>query len=245
MLFLSAGVVIHGMKDEQDMRRMGGLLRLMPLSYVAVLLGSLSLVGIPFTSGFYSKELIIEAGLVRSMNGDWIGTFAYMAGLVGVLCTTIYSVRLAKMVYLARANSNRVVMRDVMEGKMNMSVPLVVLGTLAILSGYAMKELVTSSEYWGNSIHLDSVNTVEGEFIGYKLVPWIIIVAGMWIGFSFKWNNRMELHTFLVKKWYIDKVYNELVNQGLLITAYRIMYKGIDKGIIELVGSRGFDKIMK
>ena len=66
LLFLAAGAVIHGLGNEQDMRRMGGLRHIMPLTYVMILIGSLSLMGFPFFSGFYSKDIILESIFVKS-----------------------------------------------------------------------------------------------------------------------------------------------------------------------------------
>jgi len=66
LLFLSAGAVIHGLSNEQDMRRMGGLLKVMPFTYVMILIGSLSLMGFPFLTGFYSKDYILELAISES-----------------------------------------------------------------------------------------------------------------------------------------------------------------------------------
>jgi NADH-ubiquinone oxidoreductase chain 5 len=72
LLFLSAGSVIHGLSDEQDMRRMGGLVRLMPFTYVMMLIGSMALIGFPFLTGFYSKDVIIEVAYAHySFNGNF------------------------------------------------------------------------------------------------------------------------------------------------------------------------------
>jgi NADH-ubiquinone oxidoreductase chain 5 len=63
LLFLSAGCVIHGLLDEQDLRKMGGMIQLLPMSYTMILIGSLALVGFPFLTGFYSKDVILEIAL--------------------------------------------------------------------------------------------------------------------------------------------------------------------------------------
>jgi NADH-ubiquinone oxidoreductase chain 5 len=91
LLFLSAGSVIHGLSDEQDMRKMGGISKAMPITYIMILIGSLSLMGFPFLSGFYSKDSILE---VAAATYSVSGSFAFWLGLGGAVCTAFYSFRL-------------------------------------------------------------------------------------------------------------------------------------------------------
>jgi NADH-ubiquinone oxidoreductase chain 5 len=88
LLFLSAGAIIHAVMDEQDFRRMGGLIYFLPKTYTMILVGSLSLMALPFFTGFYSKDLILEVAWSSSF------TIAYLACLFAALFTTIYSIRL-------------------------------------------------------------------------------------------------------------------------------------------------------
>ena len=94
LLFLAAGSVIIGMHHEQDMRKMGGLRKYMPITYWTSLIGTLALVGFPFFSGFYSKDSIIEAVKAASEGGTWVNTYAVFAVLAGVFVTSFYSFRL-------------------------------------------------------------------------------------------------------------------------------------------------------
>jgi NADH-ubiquinone oxidoreductase chain 5 len=91
LLFLSAGCIIHGMSDEQDLRKMGGLLYLFPVSYTMVLIGSLALVGFPFLTGFYSKDCILEVAIAKH---SIAGNFCYFLGCSAAFCTSFYSFRL-------------------------------------------------------------------------------------------------------------------------------------------------------
>jgi len=99
LLFLAAGSVIIGMHHEQDMRRMGGLRRYMPITYWTSLIGTLALVGFPFLSGFYSKDSIIEAVRAAGEGGTWINQYAIFAVLAGVVVTSFYSFRLFYLVF--------------------------------------------------------------------------------------------------------------------------------------------------
>ena len=95
LLFLGAGSVIIGMHHEQDMRKMGGLRKYMPITYVTMIIGTLALVGTPFFSGFYSKDTIIEAAAHHAhVSHSWVATYGYWAVLGGVLITSFYSFRL-------------------------------------------------------------------------------------------------------------------------------------------------------
>jgi NADH-quinone oxidoreductase subunit L len=101
LLFLAAGSVIIGMHHEQDMRKMGGLRKYMPITYWTSLLGTLALVGTPFFAGFYSKDTIIEAAAhaAHSEHASWISQYAYWAVLLGAFVTAFYSFRLLYMTF--------------------------------------------------------------------------------------------------------------------------------------------------
>ncbi|HEU0306309.1 MAG TPA: NADH-quinone oxidoreductase subunit L [Lysobacter sp.] len=100
LLFLGAGSVIIGMHHEQDMRRMGGLRKYMPITYITMVIGTLALVGTPFFSGFYSKDTIIEAAAHHAHEaGNWVATYGYWAVLLGAFVTSFYSFRLLYMTF--------------------------------------------------------------------------------------------------------------------------------------------------
>ncbi|HVF34640.1 MAG TPA: NADH-quinone oxidoreductase subunit L [Candidatus Saccharimonadia bacterium] len=99
LLFLAAGSVIIGMHHEQDMRRMGGLRRYMPVTFAVSWIGSLALVGMPFLSGFYSKDAIIESAHHAAQHGGWVQQYGYLAVLFGVFVTALYSFRLLYMTF--------------------------------------------------------------------------------------------------------------------------------------------------
>lgn len=103
LLFLGAGSVIIGMHHEQDMRRMGGLRKHMPITFWTMLIGTLALIGTPFFSGFYSKDTIIEAAKHHAQAGHgWIGTYAYWAVLLGAFVTSFYSFRLLYLTFFGK-----------------------------------------------------------------------------------------------------------------------------------------------
>ncbi|MGO3126803.1 MAG: NADH-quinone oxidoreductase subunit L [Luteimonas sp.] len=101
LLFLAAGSVIIGMHHEQDMRKMGGLRKYMPITFWTSVIGTLALVGTPFFSGFYSKDVIIEAAK-HANNGGWVYQYAYWSVLLGAFVTSFYSFRLLYMTYFGK-----------------------------------------------------------------------------------------------------------------------------------------------
>jgi NADH-quinone oxidoreductase subunit L len=95
LLFMAAGIVIHALLGEQDMRRMGGLRRLMPLTYVAFLVGALALAGMPPFSGFFSKDSILAAAL----DHGWYGDVLWVVGMIGTFLTGLYAFRMLFLVF--------------------------------------------------------------------------------------------------------------------------------------------------
>src|ERR1700744_1430820 len=104
LLFLSAGAIIHSLSNEQDMRKFGGLAKLLPFTSVMLLIGSLSLMGFPFLTGFYSKDLILELALTKYTIE---GSFAYCLGLITAFFTSFYSFRVFYMTFIYKNNSFR------------------------------------------------------------------------------------------------------------------------------------------
>lgn len=102
LLFLSSGAVIHAMSDEQDLRKMGGLASSLPFTYAMMLIGSLSLIGFPFLTGFYSKDVILELAYTKYTLS---GNFAFWLGSVSVLFTSYYSFRILSLTFLVPTNS--------------------------------------------------------------------------------------------------------------------------------------------
>ena len=102
LLFLGAGSVIIAMHHEQDMRRMGGLRKYMPITFWTMVVGTLALVATPFFSGFYSKDTIIEAAKFGAEGKGWVGTYGYWAVLLGAFVTSLYSFRLLYMTFFGK-----------------------------------------------------------------------------------------------------------------------------------------------
>ncbi len=171
LLFLTAGSVIHAVSGEQDMRKMGGLWKLIPLTYVMMWVGSLSLAGIFPFSGYFSKDAIIEAAWAAHSG---IGQYGFWCTLLGALLTAFYSWRLIIMTFHGRPRADHHVMEHVHESPPVMTVPLILLGVGAICVGFLFREQLIGADwraFWGNSIQVSQTNSVlerhrEGAGLG-------------------------------------------------------------------------------
>lgn len=132
LLFLGAGSVIHAMSDEQDMRKMGGIWKKIPMTYGLMWVGSLALAGLPPFAGFYSKDIVLEAAWASQSN---VGVFAYWMGIAAALMTAFYSWRLILMTFHGKPRADEHTMDHVHESPAVMLGPLVVLAIGAIFAG--------------------------------------------------------------------------------------------------------------
>lgn len=138
LLFLGAGAVIHAVVNEQDMRRFGGLLQLLPYTYASFVVGSLALMGIPFLSGFYSKDFILE------LSGSSIlaaANFAYALGLISALFTSYYSLRLLHLTFFGGSRTERLLLESTHELTTRMATALFALAVGSVFLGVAGKDL--------------------------------------------------------------------------------------------------------
>jgi len=129
LLFLSAGCIIHGLSDEQDLRKMGGLLNLFPVSYSMIFIGSMALIGFPFLTGFYSKDCILEIAVAKYSK---VGNFCYFLGTCAAFCTSFYSFRLLFLTFINPTNTYKAYIQQAHEAPFTMVFPLMVLGVGAI-----------------------------------------------------------------------------------------------------------------
>lgn len=259
LLFLSAGSVIHALSDEQDMRRMGGLIQLLPFTYVMIVIGSLALMGFPFLTGFYSKDVILEIAYSKY---NFLGTFAHWLGIISASITAFYSFKLIYLTFLANPNGYKSSMQSVHDAPFSMGLPLFLLSICSIFVGYLTKDLFIGlgTPFWNGSIFIlpDHLNIIDAEFIPIyvKWIPFFVSIFGGSLAvilyhffsnllFSLYANISLfnYIYTFFNKKWFFDRLQNELIGSSLLRMGYTTTYKAIDKGLIELLGPSGISNI--
>jgi NADH-quinone oxidoreductase subunit L len=157
LLFLAAGSVIIGMHHEQDMRRMGGLRKLMPITWITCLIGSFALIGFPGFAGFFSKDAIIEAVKASHTPGAMIG---YYACLVGVFITALYSFRLVFLVFHGEPRMDEETRSHVHETPAVVWGPLVALAIPSVVIGAIAIEPMLFGDFFGSSIFVDPAHNV-------------------------------------------------------------------------------------
>ena len=254
LLFLGAGAVIHSFADQQDVRRMGGLIKFLPFTYTVMLVGSLSLLATPFLTGFYSKDLIIELAFGAY---SFSGTYAYILGSITAGLTAFYSFRLISLVFLTVPNGSKTVYLNSHEANLAVIIPLFVLALFSIFFGYVFSDLFVGigSDFFGNSlfIHPNNISIIEAEFslpIIIKLLPAILSLFGATFAILLYHKNPefiinltessfgRKVYTFLNGKYLFDVIYNHYFVEGGLHLGYNIS-KVLDRGVIELVGPYG------
>jgi NADH-quinone oxidoreductase subunit L len=158
LLFLGAGSVIHAMSDEQDMRKMGGIWKQIPVTYMLMWIGSLALAGIPFFAGYYSKDMILEAAFADS---TWFGNYAYWMGIAAAFMTAFYSWRLIIMTFHGQPRADEKVMAHIHESPNVMIFPLIILAVGSILAGSVFYNGFVGSSHHDGSHTYQSTDHVE------------------------------------------------------------------------------------
>jgi NADH-quinone oxidoreductase subunit L len=163
LLFLGAGSAIIAMLGEQDMRKMGGLRKYMPITHWTMLIGTLALIGTPFFSGFYSKDAIIEA---VAASDRWGASIAYWAVLLGVFVTSLYSFRLYFMVFWGKEGMDQPTRANLRESPAVVTVPLILLAIPSVVIGwYAIGPMLVGN-FFGDAVQVlprNDVLAVVGE----------------------------------------------------------------------------------
>lgn len=254
LLFLSAGSVIHAMSDEQDMRRMGGLVRLLPLSYAMTLVGTLALVGWPFLTGYYSKDVILE---VAGGHYSALGNFAWILASGVVFLTSYYSFRLLYLVFLCPPRGPRMTMTGVHESPLSMTLPLVVLAVGSIYVGYVSRDMMigTGTDFWGGAIYTAPARDmlVEAEYLPQwlRLLPLVLTLGGLvtahivcmsapaWSAATLLQPLSRALLRFCNRRWFVDVVYNTYIGRPIMEWGYATSFRAIDRGVLEILGPRG------
>nr|YP_010955425.1 NADH dehydrogenase subunit 5 [Butyriboletus hainanensis]WMX20515.1 NADH dehydrogenase subunit 5 [Butyriboletus hainanensis] len=260
LLFLGAGAVIHSFADEQDIRKMGGLIKLLPFSYTAMLVGSLSLLATPWLSGFYSKDLIIELAYGQY---SFSGTYAYILGSLTAGLTAFYSFRLISLVFLTVPNGIKNVYLNSHESNFAVIIPLFILALFSIFFGFVFSDLFVGvgSDFFANSIFINpnNISIIEAEFslpLIIKLLPTLLSMFGatsaiflyhVYPDFIINLTDSAlgkKSYTFLNGKYFFDVIYNYYIISAGLLTGNTIS-KVLDRGVIELLGPYGLASVLE
>ena len=262
LLFLAAGSVIIAMHHEQDMRKMGGLKKYMPITYWTALIGSLALIGFPGFSGFFSKDALIEAVHASSIPG---AGYAYFCVLTGVFVTAFYSFRLVFMTFHGKERMDHHTQEHLHESPWVVTLPLVLLAIPSVAIGWFTIEPLLFGGYFDGAIHVaeqrDVLHHLGEEFHGAaQFVLHGFMGPAVWLaaaGVALAWFLYLKrpelaallrekaggLYTLLENKYYFDWFNENVIAAGsrMLGTA---LWKGGDVALIDGAAVNGSARLV-
>lgn len=237
LLFLGAGSVIHAVSDEQDMRKMGGLFKYIPATYIGMIIGTFSLTGLGIpetfigTSGFFSKDAIIEATYTST---NAMAPFAFWILIIVAFFTSLYSWRLIFMTFHGKSKGSVETMHHIHESSWLMLIPLFILSVGALFFGFLFKDYFVDAVYILPNI--------------IKLLPFFAMALGFIVAYWFYilmpsipaiLSRKLSIvYKFLLNKWYIDELYN-LIFVRPIFNMSNFLYKIWDLSVIERLGPIG------
>ncbi|MFK5913859.1 MAG: NADH-quinone oxidoreductase subunit L [Woeseiaceae bacterium] len=251
LLFLGAGSVIIAMHHEQDMRKMGGLRKYMPFTWLTSLIGSLALIGTPFFAGYYSKDSIILAVQHSEIAGS---SFAYFSVMAGVFITALYSFRMYFLVFHGKERMDEKTREHLHETDKVVWVPLVLLAIPSVVIGAIFVGDMSFGNFFGDAIFVlpehDVLAKVGEHFHGWFAMglhafvpgPAWLAAAGVFVAW-FLYMKRPDIpvwfeqklsfiHKILVNKYYFDK-FNEVVFAGGSLAIGKVLWKIGDVKLID------------
>ena len=261
LLFLGAGAVIHAVADNQDFRKYGGLILYLPLTYSVMLIASLSLVAIPFMTGFYSKDFILESAYGQYQLSSIV---IYFVATIGAMFTTLYSVKVLYLTFMTNPNGPLVNYKNshaAHEGDIFMSSPLIILAIFSIFFGYITKDIfigLGSNFFSDNSLFIHPLHEImlDTEFAVptlFKLLPLFFtislsIISIMFTEFypklliNFKLSSLgYNIFSFFNQRFLVELFYNRYIS-GIILKLGGQTTKVMDKGSIEIFGPYGLEK---
>ena len=252
LLFLGSGSVIHAVSDEQDIRKMGGLYKLIPFTWIVMIIGTLGLTGAPFMSGYYSKDGVIEAAFVSNTQGH---LYAFYLLVFSAFLTSFYSWRLVFLTFNGKSNVPAEIYSKIHESPKIMLAPLLILSFFTIFSGAYFVDYFMSHNYqylWQSSIYLSESNHIIEAIHNVpkwvKYSPLVMMIIGFILAIIFyifykkipenlskKFN---PIYVFLLNKWYFDEIY-EFIFVKNISRFGNYLSKTFDKKIIDGLGPDG------
>jgi NADH-quinone oxidoreductase subunit L len=241
LLFLAAGSVIMAMHHEQDMRKMGGLRKYMPITYWTCLVGALALIGFPGTSGFFSKDALIDAVHLSTRPGH---TYAYVCVLSGVFITALYTFRMFFMTFHGKERMDQHTREHLHESPWVVTGPLILLAIPSALIGWFTVQPILFGDYFNGAIHVLPANDVLGrvgeEFVSsanflahaFFALPVYLAGLGVYTAYVF-FLRRPELADAAERKFkwlytvLVDKYGFDWFNEHVIVAAARLLGGGL------------------
>lgn len=230
LLFLSAGSIIHAILDEQDLRKAGSMINITPFTYICMVIGSLSLMGLPFLTGFYSKDLIIEMSY-----GSQILSFGLWLAILSASITAFYSLRLTHFTFMSDYQSQFRSIKLSHEGDLKLLLPLFMLVIFSLGIGYTLQWYILKDQ-----IPIVLPNLIKFSALTVSILGALIaILTGIFLRIYFWIIKNKFFHifyTFTNTAWYFDKIVTFYISLPIMNFGFNISYKLIDNQILEGLG---------
>ncbi len=257
LLFLGAGSVIHAMGGEQDMRKMGGLKKRLPITFITMLMASLAISGIPPFSGFFSKDAILSQA--------WhLNPVFWALGVVAAMMTAYYMFRMMLVTFYGNFRGTHDQEHHLHESPLAMTIPLIVLAVLSVIGGFiGIPEAIIPDSNWLehflSPVFKDAMGHVPAEAVSFSTERILMIISAsasvLAIGFAWKRfgagsapASDLEKRSFLgnlsYNKFYVDELYSLLITAPLNYMS-GFLYQRVDKELIDgavngIAGSTGW-----
>jgi NADH-quinone oxidoreductase subunit L len=244
LLFLGSGSVIHAMSGEQDIRKMGGLAKKLPITTATFLIATLAITGVPGFAGFFSKDDILYNAYISPYGGKFI----WLLGVLGAVLTAFYMTRLVMLTFYGKPRMDHHTAEHIHESPKTMTIPLLILAVLSAVGGY-----IGMPEVFG--VHNVFAQFLEPVFVsGFKMpagslsLEWILMGISVLAAFSgigvayyfYAVNTEMPArlaesfktaYTWLLNKYYVDEFYSKYVVGGVM--KLKDILSLFDAGIID------------
>ena len=243
LLFLAAGSVMHALSGELDMRKMGGLRKYLPLTYPTFLVGAIAIAGVPFLSGFFSKDAILTQAFAQGRY------FLWALGLMGAVLTAFYMFRLVFLTFFGEERLDSHAKEHLHESPRVMTIPLVILAFFSVVAGYAGLPVVLGEKANLFDRFLEPV--IHPGHEGHLSIgsEWLLILAsvavalcGIYIAYVFYLKSPRTPHRIVARfpaiykllynKYYVDEIYNAAFVKPM-VNGSRAVYDTFDLKVID------------
>jgi NADH-quinone oxidoreductase subunit L len=245
LLFLGAGSVIHGMGGEQDLRKMGGLRKALPITFYTFAIGTVAIAGIPPLSGFFSKDEILAHAFAAS-------PLFWVLGVVGALMTAFYMFRLFFLTFFGEFRGTKEQQHHLHESPTSMTFPLIVLAILSVVAGYANFPEIFGGKHYLQTylapVFAASLAKAPAHHLAHNTelmlmgVSVLCVLVSIFVAYNMYISKKVvpeaeeanlsPLHKLIYHKYYVDEIYDALIVKPLYALS-RLGHQFIEIGLID------------
>jgi len=265
-LFLSAGIVIHAFNGKQDLRELGGIKKLLSISYWTFLISTLAIISFPFTSGFFSKDEILTKTYFSHIYNNlldgklsWLSKFYFFLGVLGSFITSFYMIRLFMLIFEGRTKLRSTLSREIKKPSFSMKLSTILLSILSIIGGiiglpHYLKLPNIIDEWLSKGSLFPIIETITSKEIYISLLSTVISLSGAYLAYIIYKDPELKLaNKFIISypriyrtvynKFWVDEIYERTVVKLfnlLSIISYQLLDRLIIDGIVNLLAESIF-----